>query len=102
MAAVLALATGCTALAVGGSASYPSGGTAAGDDGRITATVRGQLSRSELVDVRRVYVVTRDGVVTLEGRVGTAEGREQAGQLAAETGGVRQVINKLEVVPTGG
>ena len=41
---------------------------------------------------------TKDGVVTLQGRVKKAETRTKAEQFARQTGGVKKVINLVKVV----
>ncbi|MDH3589556.1 MAG: BON domain-containing protein [Gammaproteobacteria bacterium] len=103
------LAGGCTALAIGGAAA---GGYVVGkderpvgtiiDDGSITAAVKTRLIRSKYVSAASVDVDTREGIVTLNGKVDTYIAREQAEELASDTNGVKSVVNKLEVMPESG
>lgn len=103
------LASGCTALMVGGAAA---GGYAVGkddrpvttiiDDGTITAAIKTKLVRSKYIKAADVNVDTREGVVTLNGTVNSYVAREQAETLATETNGVKSVINNLEVTPVSG
>ncbi|NNF60227.1 MAG: BON domain-containing protein [Gammaproteobacteria bacterium] len=100
---------GCTALVIGGAAA---GGYVVGkderpvgtiiDDGTITAAVKTRLIRSKYVQAGQVDVDTREGVVTLNGTVGSYIAKEQAEVLAMNTSGVRTVENRLEVEPVTG
>jgi hyperosmotically inducible protein len=49
---------------------------------------------------RNIDVDTRNGVVTLNGAVGTPAARDMAMNLARETDGVTQVVNNLKVDPS--
>ncbi len=46
---------------------------------------------------RQVYVMTRDGVVTLSGSVESPKAKEMAVRLARETKGVTDVIDLIDV-----
>jgi osmotically-inducible protein OsmY len=50
-------------------------------------------------DVSVIGVVSDHGVITLEGRVDSAQVREAAEAIAAEQPGVLSVVNALEVEP---
>jgi len=67
------------------------------DDDEITAEIRRRLAddwaRASLTDVD---VSTRRGTVTLTGRVADDTAKRRANQLAADTGGVTRVIDRLE------
>ena len=89
MALVLALA-GCQSMT----------GRTAGenlDDTNITAAVKGRLAQDKLSTLTRIDVDTNDGVVSLNGTVESAEQRARAEQLARGAGGVKRVINNLQV-----
>ena len=51
------------------------------------------------VKARRIKVETQQGVVTLRGKVGSADERTTAEHIAKDVGGVSSVRNTLEVVP---
>jgi hyperosmotically inducible protein len=67
------------------------------DDGALTARVKARLAADPEVNPMNVDVDTENGVVTLSGRVETAEERDRAERLARETEGVASVRNLLEV-----
>jgi hypothetical protein len=65
------------------------------------AGIRGQLetrfAADDMVNQHQIVIESRDGIVTLTGVVSSGESKERAGQIAASTDGVEQVINNLEV-----
>ena len=63
-------------------------------DDEVTAKIR---SESTLLGTDIKVDVDKDGTVTLTGEVGSLANRDLAGRLAAETEGVTQVHNKLDV-----
>lgn len=72
-------------------------------------TVTNRNVKAKLLDAsqqtRQVYVMTRDGVVTLSGTVETEDARQMAVKLAHETQGVTDVVDLIEVegpAPTTG
>ena len=67
------------------------------DDARITATVKARLLASENTEGLDIGVDTKDRVVTLAGMVDSDTERELAGLIAANTPGVREVKNRLEL-----
>jgi hyperosmotically inducible protein len=66
-------------------------------DPAITTAVKAQLAADTLVRARTINVDTSAGVVTLTGDVRSNEERDQALKVARETGGVKDVIDKLTV-----
>ncbi|MDP2605885.1 MAG: BON domain-containing protein [Deltaproteobacteria bacterium] len=87
---VLFLMTGCQAMT----------GATMGeniDDGNITTSVKTKLASDRLVTLSRVGVETNNGVVYLTGEVETAEQRSHIGSLASQVGGVKRVVNNLQV-----
>ena len=64
-------------------------------DGTITARIKSKMALDERVRALAIDVDTRDGVVTLSGGVGSEAEHERALQLARETAGVRQVVDRL-------
>jgi hyperosmotically inducible periplasmic protein len=88
---VLFLMTGCQAMT----------GATMGqniDDGTLTSYVKSKLASDKLVSLSRVGVETNNGIVYLTGEVETAEQRSRSGSLASQVGGVKQVVNNLQVI----
>ena len=69
-------------------------------DTGITTSVKSKLATDDTVKAYQVDVDTNNGVVTLSGDVETAAQKEHAVQLARDTDGVRDVIDRLRVNPT--
>lgn len=97
----LLLLAGCASgVLVGGgrggeeAASY---GTEA--DAGITHEVNRRLVRDPLVRAMDVEVITREGVVTLSGKVPTEAAVERASRVARSVPGVKSVRNRLRVEP---
>ena len=67
------------------------------DDAAITTAVKSKLLADPQVAGHNIDVDTKEGVVTLSGRVDTADQSREAAKLAADTDGVRRVINNLSV-----
>jgi osmotically-inducible protein OsmY len=76
------------------------GSKASARDMRITATVKLRLLTASQVPSNDISVDTEDRVVTLFGIVPTVAVRRAAGKEAAKVGGVAEVKNQLEVVPS--
>jgi len=68
------------------------------DDSALTVRIKTALFAQSAVEARAVHVSTSHGVVELTGSVESAVARDQAGTLARNVTGVRQVINRLEVL----
>lgn len=71
------------------------------DDSNITATVKTKLLGNSGTQGLRINVSTRNGVVWLTGQVRSESVVSLAGQLTADTTGVKGVENKLTVLPGG-
>jgi osmotically-inducible protein OsmY len=67
------------------------------DDSYITGSVKTKLASDKLVSLTRVEVETNNGIVYLTGEVETAEQRSHIGSLASQVGGVKRVVNNLQV-----
>lgn len=67
------------------------------DDAAITATLKTRLIGDKDTKARQINVETSNGVVQLNGFVDSAAAKADAGRLAAQTDGVREVRNNLEV-----
>jgi hyperosmotically inducible periplasmic protein len=67
------------------------------DDKAITAKVKAEFVRDELVKALDVNVDTFKGVVQLSGFVDTQAQKERAAQIAATVNGVREVKNNVTV-----
>jgi osmotically-inducible protein OsmY len=88
--AVLAITVGCQSLT----------GKTAGtnvDDSAITASVKAKLVADKPTNLTRVDVDTNHGTVYLNGTVDTPEQKARAEQLAWQAGGVKGVVNNLQV-----
>jgi osmotically-inducible protein OsmY len=68
----------------------------------ISASVKSKLAADDLVKARRIDVDTRDKVVTLSGEVMSSAEETQALQLARNTEGVVDVVDRLSVAPARG
>jgi hyperosmotically inducible protein len=99
---------GCTAALVGGAAAGGAvAGAAAADEERgagdvisdasITTRVKTVLIRSPVTKALSIDVDTRNGVVTLRGRVRSEEEKDEAVRLAGQVKGVNKVVSELEV-----
>jgi len=65
----------------------------------ISDAVADQLRLDHVFFTDRIDIVTRDGVVTLSGRVDNLLARERAVRIAEQVKGVRAVVDTIEVVP---
>jgi|CXWL01.1.fsa_nt_gi hyperosmotically inducible protein len=72
---------------------------AATPDGFLTAKTKLSLMTTAGVRSTAVHVDTNDGIVTLYGKVPTAQAKSAAEKATTEVGGVREVKNLLQVVP---
>ncbi len=69
------------------------------NDKTISASVRARLLYHRQFRGLRIGVSTVNGVVTLHGVVGTAEQKKALGRVAADTRGVKRLVNNLTVSP---
>ncbi|RPH48931.1 MAG: BON domain-containing protein [Planctomycetota bacterium] len=67
-------------------------------DAELTGKIRSKMALDDRVRARTIGVSTTDGVVTLEGTIGSAAEHDQAVRLARDTKGVKQVVDHLKVV----
>lgn len=67
------------------------------DDTTITTTVKAKLAADKGSTLTRVQVDTNRGVVQLSGVVKSAAEKAKAEQVAREVGGVKSVVNNLQV-----
>jgi BON domain len=67
------------------------------EDGQLTAKIKSKMTLDDIVQARTINVDTKDGVVTVKGRVRTEAERQRALQLARETAGVKAVVDQLVV-----
>lgn len=74
---------------------------AATPDGVITTKAKAKLATTDGVKATDVRIDTNDGVVTLHGRVATAEQKARAEKVVREVGDVRSVKNLLQVGAAG-
>lgn len=70
-------------------------------DSWLTTKIQAQYFADRDVKGRFINVESQDGVVTLTGRVGDREAREQAVQIARNTDGVKEVEDLLTIGPAG-
>jgi osmotically-inducible protein OsmY len=66
-------------------------------DGALTAKIKSKMALDDLVQARSIDVSTTNHIVTLRGTVRSVAEHDRAVQLAKETAGVTQVIDKLAV-----
>jgi BON domain len=66
-------------------------------DGSLTAKIKSKMALDDSVRSRTIDVTTRDHVVTLTGTVRSVHEHDRAVQLAKETDGIRQVVDRLTV-----
>lgn len=69
-------------------------------DAGITTKIKASMAADDTVKAYQIDVTTRDRVVTLTGKVNTANAKEQAVTIARNTEGVRDVIDQLTVTET--
>jgi hypothetical protein len=67
-------------------------------DAALTAKIKSKMALDDLVQARTIDVTTTDHVVTLRGDVRSVAEHDRALQLAKETAGVSQVVDKLGVL----
>lgn len=67
------------------------------EDGRLTARIKSKITLDDTLEGSSIDVDTSNLVVTLTGTVLTGAQRERALQLARETTGVREVVDRLKV-----
>ena len=67
------------------------------DDTNITTTVKSKLAVEKASSLTRIGVETVKGVVHLTGIVETPELKQRAESVARSVGGVRGVVNNLQV-----
>jgi hyperosmotically inducible periplasmic protein len=70
---------------------------AALDDGALTAKIKSKMALDDSVKALDIDVDTVKGVVTVSGAVRSQAERQRALQLAKETNGVREVVDRLVV-----
>lgn len=68
------------------------------NEGALTAKIKSKMALDDLVRARTIDVTTSGQVVTLAGTVGSDAERSRALQLARETAGVAQVVDRLTLV----
>jgi hyperosmotically inducible periplasmic protein len=66
-------------------------------DGALTAKIKSKMALDDLVKARSIDVSTTSHVVTLRGTVGSVAEHDRALQLAKETAGVTEVVDRLGV-----
>jgi len=66
-------------------------------EGALTAKIKSKMALDDTVKGRTVDVTTTGHVVTVSGHVGSAAERDRVLQLARETSGVTQVVDRLTV-----
>ena len=68
------------------------------EDGGLTAKIKSKMALDDTIKASRIDVDTANRVVTLTGTVETDAQRQRALQLARETDGVRNVVDRIKVV----
>ena len=67
------------------------------EDGRLTTKIKAKMTLDDSVKALDLNVDTKDGVVTVKGKVRSEAERQRALALARETDGVKQVIDQLQI-----
>jgi hyperosmotically inducible periplasmic protein len=70
-------------------------------DAALTTRVKARLIAAPDLGGIRIHVSSREGQVTLDGTVVSQDNRADAEKITRRTEGVREVINHLQVGPTG-
>lgn len=70
-------------------------------DAALTTRVKARLIAAPDLGGIHIHVSSRDGEVTLDGTVASQETRQDAEKITRRTEGVREVIDHLQVGPTG-
>jgi hyperosmotically inducible protein len=99
---VLALTVGAT-VALTGLTGCSTGNRTAGramDDRMVARRVKHELAHAQIYKFPDVNVATYAGVVQLSGFIDTPDQRAKAGDIAARTSGVHEVVNSLVLKPT--
>ena len=68
-------------------------------EAKLTAKIKGKIALDDTLKGNEVNVDTHGTIVTLKGTVLTRSQRDRVVQLAKETEGVSQVVDRLEVKP---
>jgi hypothetical protein len=63
----------------------------------LTTKIKAKMALDDTIEAARIDVDTANGVVTLSGTVATEAQRTRAVQLAKETDGVREVVDRLRI-----
>jgi osmotically-inducible protein OsmY len=63
----------------------------------LTAKIKSKIALDDTLDGTRVGVETNGTIVTLTGEVGTMKQQERVVQLARETTGVTNVVDRIEI-----
>jgi len=69
------------------------------DDARLSSKIKAKMMLDDTVKARNINVTTHDSVVTLTGVVASVGEHDRAMQLARETVGVREVVDRIGVQP---
>ena len=64
--------------------------------------VEAALDQAPYLDAEHVTVTSRDGIVTLQGMVGSASDLQDALRIASRVNGVKDVVDELEIWQFGG
>jgi hyperosmotically inducible periplasmic protein len=67
-------------------------------DAALTGKIKSKMTLDDLVQARTIDVTTTNHVVTLSGKVRSVAEHDRAVQLAKETAGVSQVVDRLGVI----
>ena len=69
----------------------------AATDAALTAKIKSKMALDDTIEARNIDIDTMNGMVTLNGYVHDAQGRDRAVQLARETDGVVSVVDHLTI-----
>jgi hyperosmotically inducible periplasmic protein len=80
-------------------AAMPSVDASVVTDPAITAALKAKFVADDMVRALQIDVDTREGVVTLTGKVKSQVEKDRAMTLARETNGVKNVVDRLTIAP---
>jgi hyperosmotically inducible periplasmic protein len=72
------------------------------NDAAITTEVKAKITDDEMLDATNIDVDTKDGIVTLEGKITRSDQESHAIQIARSVPNVKDVVSRLQVEPQVG
>jgi len=70
-------------------------------DDYISDEIRTKLAADQVVKGGAIEVIVKDGVVTLRGKVEEEKQKSKAEKIAKKTGGVKNVVDEIQIAKPG-